>query len=190
MLSVGRNCVDHDMGLDGVEFVMAIEDSFQIAIPDEDAERMLTPGDVVNYVFARVGSEDRPVCIEQRAFYRLRRASMRVFARPRSAIRPGTRWNDILPRRRRRRNWRLLHQATGTPHWPRLTILGNVPDAVATVGGTAQYLAAHGAAAFQRPREGLSRRDVEDTITRLMREYLRITEFRWDQEFVRDLGVD
>lgn len=33
------------MGLDGVEFVMAVEEAFQIAIPDEDAQRMLTPGE-------------------------------------------------------------------------------------------------------------------------------------------------
>jgi hypothetical protein len=84
----------------------------------------------------------------------------------------------------------LLHQATGTPHWPRLTAFGKVPEDVATVGGTARYLAAHGAAAFQRATEGWSRQAVETTITRLMREQLGITEFRWDQEFVRDLGVD
>lgn len=178
------------MGLDGVEFIMAVEEAFQIAIPDEDAERMLTPGDVVTYVFGRVGSEWGDGCTEQRAFYRLRRASMKVFDQPRNAIRPVTRWDDVLPKRQRRHNWRLLHKATGTPHWPRLTPLGRVPDAVATVGGTARYLVAHGEAVFQRPAEGGSRPAVEATITRIMRDHFGITAFRWDQEFVRDLGVD
>ncbi|HEY7518665.1 MAG TPA: hypothetical protein VIE36_10275 [Methylomirabilota bacterium] len=169
---------------------MAVEEAFQIAIPDEDAQRMFTPGDVVTYVFGRVGSENGHGCAEQRAFYRLRRASIKVFGQQRSAIRPATRWADVLPRRQRRRNWRLLHQATGTPHWPRLTVLGRVPDAVATVGGTAQYLAEHGAAAFQRPTEGWSRQAIEATIGKIMREQLGIEEFRWNQQFVRDLGVD
>jgi hypothetical protein len=128
--------------------------------------------------------------MEQRAFYKLRRTSMKVFAQPRNAIRPATRWDDLLPKRQRRHNWRLLHLATGTPHWPRLTVLGKVPDAVATVGGTAQYLAEHGAAAFRRPQEGWSREGVENMVTRLMGEQLGVTEFGWDQEFVRDLGVD
>ena len=178
------------MGLDGVEFIMAVEEAFQIAIPDEDAGQMRTPGDVVTYVFGRVGSERGHGCAEQRAFYRLRRASMKVFGQSREAIRPATRWDAVLPRRQRRHNWRLLHKATGTPHWPRLTLLGSVPDAVATVGGTAQYLVTHGEAVFQRPTEGWSRQAIEAVITRIMRDQLGITEFRWDQEFVRDLGVD
>jgi acyl carrier protein len=178
------------MGLDGVEFIMAVEEAFQIAIPDEDGERMMTPGDVVTYVLGRVGSEQALGCMEQRAFYRLRRASIRVFRQPREAIRPTTRWDDILPKRQKRHNWRLLHQATGTPHWPRLTALGRVPDSVATIGDMARYLVTHGEGIFQRPTEGWSRQRIEATITRIMREVLGITEFRWDQEFVRDLGVD
>jgi hypothetical protein len=184
------SCGEPDIGLDGVEFIMAVEESFQIAIPDEDAQRMLTPGDVVRYVLARVESNGDHACMEQRAFYMLRRATIKVFARPRGEIRPATRWDDILPPRQHRHNWRLLHQATGTPHWPGLTVFGKVPDAVATVGNTARYLAVHGPTAFQRPQEGWSRRDIEDTVTRLMRERLGIGAFRWDQEFVKDLGID
>src|SRR5262245_50937116 len=115
------------MGLDGVEFVMAVEEAFQIAIPDEAAQQMLTLFDVVTYVYGRVGSEQGHGCAEQRAFYRLRHASMKVFAQPRKAIRPPARWDAILPPRQRRHNWHLLHKATGTPHWPRLTVFGSVP---------------------------------------------------------------
>ena len=39
--------------LDVVELVMAIEESFDIEIPDEDAEGMRTLGDVEKYVAAR-----------------------------------------------------------------------------------------------------------------------------------------
>ena len=38
------------MGLDGVELVLAIEDSFGVEIPDEDAERIITVGDLNDYV--------------------------------------------------------------------------------------------------------------------------------------------
>lgn len=178
------------MGLDGVEFVMAVEEAFQIAIPDEDAQRMLTPGDVVSYVLSRLGSEKSHACLEQRAFYRLRNACMKVFSKPRTAIKPNTRWDDILPTRQRRHNWHLLHQATGTPHWPRLTILGRVPAVIATVGETARRLVSDGPAVFKHPEEGWTRRNVEDIIRKLMRDRLGITEFLWEQEFVKDLGVD
>lgn len=112
------------MGLDGVEFVMAIEETFQIAISDEDAARMRTPRNVVDYVLTRLGPGQSAVCLEQRAFYRLRTATMRVFVQPRGAIRPTTRWEEILPPRQRRHNWHLLRAATGVPHWPFLPCSG------------------------------------------------------------------
>jgi hypothetical protein len=177
------------VGLDSVEFVLATEEAFQIAIPDSDAEKLLTPGDVVDYVLARVGSAPDAACLEQRAFYRLRRASMRLFQAERSAINPGTRWEAVLPARDTRHNWRLLHQATGTPQWPRLTLLGKLPTAVQTVGGTARYLAAEATAAL-KGETGWTREEVETTVARLMKEQLGIKNFRWDQQFVRDLGVD
>ncbi len=178
-----------DVGLDAVEFVLATEEAFQIAIPDAEAERMLTPGQVVDYVCARLGPAQEQVCLEQRAFYRLRRASLKVFQAPRAKVSPGTRWDEILPPRGTRHNWSLLHQATGTPQWPRLTFLGRIPTPVATVGGTAQYLAAEAKAALKGD-SGWTREQVEETVAKLMREQLGIKTFRWDQHFVRDLGVD
>jgi len=42
--------------LDVVELVMAIEETFDIEVPDEDAEGMRTLGDVERYVSARVAA--------------------------------------------------------------------------------------------------------------------------------------
>lgn len=39
--------------LDAVEIIMAIEDEFDIEIPDEDAEKFQTVSDLVNYVESR-----------------------------------------------------------------------------------------------------------------------------------------
>jgi acyl carrier protein len=36
-----------------VELVLAIEEAFNLEIPDEDAEKIKTVGDVVNYVKSR-----------------------------------------------------------------------------------------------------------------------------------------
>jgi acyl carrier protein len=38
--------------LDTVELVMALEEAFAVEIPDEDAEKIKTIGDTVNYVMA------------------------------------------------------------------------------------------------------------------------------------------
>lgn len=42
--------------LDVVELVMAIEETFDIEVPDEDAEGMRTLGDVEKYVIAHVAA--------------------------------------------------------------------------------------------------------------------------------------
>lgn len=38
--------------LDIVELIMALEEEFDLEIPDEDAEKISTVGDVVNYINA------------------------------------------------------------------------------------------------------------------------------------------
>lgn len=40
--------------LDLVELIMALEEEFDMEIPDEDAEKITTVGDVVDYIKARV----------------------------------------------------------------------------------------------------------------------------------------
>ncbi|ADC88735.1 acyl carrier protein [Thermocrinis albus DSM 14484] len=42
--------------LDVVELIMAFEEEFGIEIPDEDAEKIRTVGDVINYLKERVKS--------------------------------------------------------------------------------------------------------------------------------------
>ena len=39
--------------LDAVEIIMAIEDEFDMEVPDEDAEKFQTVADIVNYVEAK-----------------------------------------------------------------------------------------------------------------------------------------
>jgi acyl carrier protein len=41
--------------LDTVELVMAFEKEFDIDIPDEDAEKMRTVGDAMNYLHSKIG---------------------------------------------------------------------------------------------------------------------------------------
>jgi acyl carrier protein len=41
--------------LDSIETVMAIEEEFNIEIPDEDAEKFLRVADVVEYLYIKLG---------------------------------------------------------------------------------------------------------------------------------------
>ena len=43
--------------LDIVELIMGIEEEFDIEIPDEDAEKLTTVGEAMNYIKAKTGVE-------------------------------------------------------------------------------------------------------------------------------------
>jgi len=43
--------------LDTVELVMALEEEFSIEIPDEDAEKIVSVGDAINYIAAHAESK-------------------------------------------------------------------------------------------------------------------------------------
>ncbi|MBQ7155154.1 MAG: acyl carrier protein [Synergistaceae bacterium] len=55
-----KNFVE-DLGadsLDIVELIMGIEEEFDIEIPDEDAEKLTSVGEAMNYTLSKIGVED------------------------------------------------------------------------------------------------------------------------------------
>ena len=122
------------MGLDGVELLMAIEEDFELAIPDGDAEKLCTPNDIADYLMQRLGSptDTKPYsCLSQRQFYQLRRALMQEFGITRRQIRRQTPLHRLLPHPRTQ--WRQLSKAVdGSLPWlecagPAKWLLNSVP---------------------------------------------------------------
>ena len=60
--------MEPDMGLDGVELIMAVEEKFGISISDEEAQRVLTVGDMKRLVRAKLDITDSASCLTQRHF--------------------------------------------------------------------------------------------------------------------------
>jgi acyl carrier protein len=51
----------NDLGadsLDTVELIMALEEKFEIDIPDEDAEKIKTVGDIIKYIDGKVHTKE------------------------------------------------------------------------------------------------------------------------------------
>ncbi len=173
------------MGLDLVELTIAIEDSFGIPIPNEVAPTLDTPGQVVEYLLVHLDPGTNPKCLEQRAFYVLRRALETVTDLKREDILPTSRWADLLPKDRWA-TWRGLKTQLAASHWPSLQ---PVYFGKATVGETARHLAIQEAHRFVR-QDGWHRRDVEHVIRQLMLDETGVSEFEWTDSFVRDLHLD
>jgi acyl carrier protein len=103
------------MGMDTVELVMEVEEAFDITIPDADAERILTVGNLYHYILSRLHGDGPGTghCLTAATFYRLRRALMRSFRTPRCAIRPDSSMDSLMPARGRRAGWKRLGATLG-----------------------------------------------------------------------------
>jgi acyl carrier protein len=102
------------MGLDSAELVMEIEEAFDIRIPDEVAEKMVTVGDVYRYVLEHTPGDTnrRPsVCLTAVTFYKLRRLFMADLGIDRRRLRTDTSIESLLPPLDRRETWSRLAKA-------------------------------------------------------------------------------
>jgi len=176
------------MGLDLLEFTLALEDSFGISIPESDLVEMHTPRRVIDYLVDRLPSASSELCLEQRAFYRLRDGVARAFGVSRERVRVDTPWEELLGSIDRRRRWSLLQHAVAVPAWPRLPLWGAFSGDARTVGATARYLAAYAPGALKPSAEGWTRSGIARVVTALMGYELGVTEFTEESRFVADLG--
>ena len=177
------------MGLDLLEFTLAIEESFGLYLPEADAVRLVTPGQIIDYLEGRLPPAVSPQCLDQLAFYHIRRASMKVLSRPRDAFRPDVLWRDVLLPDHQRRHWELVGQAVGLSKWPKLSLWGSWPKDVESMGGTARFLAMRCPSAVKGQAPAWTRREITEVITRLMAEELGVTAFNMGDRFVQDLGL-
>lgn len=94
-------------GLDTVEMVMAIEEEFGVDIPDEDAERITTVGEMYHWLRRRL-SEMPHECLTQKMFYKLRRALIENYKIERRMIKPDTKVTDLLSLEEVEQGWPFL----------------------------------------------------------------------------------
>ena len=103
------------MGLDLVELTVAVEESFGVKIPDEDAQRLQTPRAWIDYLRRRLPADGRGGCLSQRAFSELRQALRTLGVADADRLRPDTPLADLLVSRRRRFLWQELGRELGVP---------------------------------------------------------------------------
>ena len=61
------------MGLEGLEIVLAVEETFGIAIPDAAASQIQRPAELIEFIESHVPTVYSHDCLTQNLFYRLRR---------------------------------------------------------------------------------------------------------------------
>ena len=177
------------MGLDLLEFTLAVEESFSLFLPEADAVNLTTPRKVIDYLEQRLAPAASSQCLDQMAFYRIRRAGMQVLGKPRDAFTPPTRWDQLLGSDHQRRQFELVGQATGLPKWPRPTLWGSFRGYTRSLGDTARHLATTCPSAVKGRTPAWTRAEITEVVTRLMERELGVEEFNLDDRFVQDLGL-
>jgi acyl carrier protein len=90
------------MGLDGVELVLAVEETFDIQIDDNDAAKIQTPRMLIDCVLGKVTTVTATSCLTQRAFNLVRRSLLHHGGWKRSEIKPSTSLARLVTKSQRR----------------------------------------------------------------------------------------
>lgn len=101
------------MGLDGVELIMAVEESFKISLSDEEAGEVRTAGELFGLVLSKLEPAVAAACLTSYTFYKLRAGIAGDTGCARRQLSPKTRTESVLPARARRATWRSLSRAVG-----------------------------------------------------------------------------
>jgi len=183
------------MGLDIVEFIMAVEVAFDVEIADHDAAQIRTPRDLVTHLRGRLPpAPDGAPCLTQRAFYQTRRAIVRRFRRPRAALRPATALAGAIPAAGRSEHWRALGNDLAVEAWPRFPEPGWRTDVLGgprTLGDLARHLAIRNPAAV-KSGAGWTDAEIVGVVTAFIEAEFGVdmSRFTLDSSFVEDMGVD
>ena len=90
------------MGLDSIEILMKVEETFEINIPDNEAEKIITVGDFHNLVWQYLDGRYSSRCKSQALFYKLRQSIFDTLQIPKNEFQLNSSLNNIFPKEKRR----------------------------------------------------------------------------------------
>src|SRR5882724_4189019 len=187
------------MGLDLVEFAMEVEEVFHFQFPDEDTLGITTPRRLIDYLAQHLPAANDPVCLSQRAFYRLRQALATRLRSPRTAFRPDTPLLPLIPAAIRHEVWNEVRTEIGADDargWPRLAEPGWFDLFRSARAGTLREAALLLVARFPQVLKGgdagWTRTQIAEVVHLLIcnRVGLRRNQYTKDSRWREDMGID
>ena len=100
------------MGMDSIEILMKVEDTFGIKIPDREAEQILTVGDFHDAVWRHLSDKYSERCKSQSLFYKLRKSVAETFSFSPQQFLLDSIPNDVFPRQNRRQAYYAFARST------------------------------------------------------------------------------
>jgi hypothetical protein len=181
------------MGLDSVELIIRIEDTFGIQIPDRVAAGLTTPRRVTDFILTQVEESPAPLsCISQQAFYLLRREFTRHVSVSRRQFRVDSLLKEIVPEAGGDEVWQSIGSSLGVKRWPkrsRPAWFGFMHTQVRSVRELVDYLVTNEPLVVKKDA-AWSRAQVCDVLKRLITDETGVTNFSADSRFVEDMHID
>ncbi|QXP56612.1 phosphopantetheine-binding protein [Cellulophaga sp. HaHa_2_95] len=100
------------MGLDSVELVVSVEDTFGIRIPDDECEKIFTVQDFADAVFKRISINPTEKCLKQLIFYRIRKA-YQTLDFEKVIVQPDTKISELFTQLELKTNWKKIETELG-----------------------------------------------------------------------------
>lgn len=94
-----------NIGLDSVEILMKVEDTFGIKIPDQEAEKIITVGNFHDAVWRHLSGKQSDKCKSQGLYYKLRKSFANSFNFPTQQFNLNTSPELIFPKSNRRQEY-------------------------------------------------------------------------------------
>lgn len=98
------------MGLDLVELVLEVEETFSISLDDDEVAQVVTVGQFNDLILRKSSDTNLTGCPTANAFYRLRQSLIGVLGIPCKDVRPSTSVVALLPYWQRLHIWKRLEQ--------------------------------------------------------------------------------
>lgn len=182
------------MGLDLVELVIRIEETFSIQIPDRVASELITPRKVTDFILTQVEESQAPLpCLSQKAFHLLRRSFVQHLSLTRQRFRVDTTLREVIPEGKRDDLWKRIGSGVGAKKWPAMSYpkwLGFLSPKVQSVRDLVEYLLANEPLVVKGAEVAWSRAQVWEVLKRVIEDETDVTNFSEDSRFIEDMNLD
>ena len=186
------------MGLDIVEYVLRVEDLFDVTLPESELREVRTPRDLARVVQRSLPTRAlRSGCLSQRAFYRLRKALLEVHPNlPRAELRPSTECYSLRTGGDETIHWGGVATKVGIRICDRFAAPSRVRDWLGftpeTLGSLAERVVAERPSTLVNANEGWTDSQIIEILLRVVEhdQGLEPHRHRADSKFVDDMGID
>ena len=101
------------MGMEYTELVLSMEEAFDISISYEEAYKIITPKDAIELISKKVQIGQDGSCLNQAAFYRVRKILVDKFSIPRKEIKTSSNLSKLVSPKLQSEFWKNIENMVG-----------------------------------------------------------------------------